>query len=117
MDKDEEFEAAWPLGDQHTTFVPVGTVVKVRGGERPVVVAGVMVVDGVSGRYWDYLGYPYPEGRQSGKDYFFDNGMITDLLQLGYVEGQAMGFQFWLASVSDEYAKKRAAQDKTQQGH
>ena len=36
-------------------WLPVGTVVTLAGGSRPVMIAGVMALDGKLGRYWDYI--------------------------------------------------------------
>lgn len=55
-------------------WLPVGTVVAVEGAARPVMVAGVMALDGRTGRYWDYIGVPYPEGR----------GAVEGVLAIGY---------------------------------
>lgn len=106
---DEELEGL----DAAFTYLPVGSVVMLVGGERPVVVAGVMACDGNTGKYWDYLAYPYPEGRQDAtQDHFFDMEMVEELLQLGFVEREAVGFQLWLAARTDEYRKVRERQGK-----
>lgn len=92
-----------PLG-----YLPVGSVVMLEGGEKPVVIAGVMVKDAVSGHAWDYMGYPYPEGRQdASKDYFFDGETIENVLQLGFLDRISIGFQVWLALNEEEYRDRR----------
>ncbi len=93
-------------------FLPVGTVVMLKEGERPVMIAGVMEQDGSTGRLWDYMGYPYPEGRQDAtKDHFFDRDMIASVLQFGFTDMQAVGFQVYLSGALGEYERLRKAQD------
>ena len=38
--------------------------------------------------------------------------MVEELLQLGFVEREAVGFQLWLAARTDEYRKVRERQGK-----
>ncbi|OFK22489.1 hypothetical protein HMPREF2826_01720 [Olsenella sp. HMSC062G07] len=91
-----------------TTYLPIGSVVELKGGERPLMVAAVMARDGNSGRLWDYMGYPYPEGRRDvASDYFFDGDMIESLLHLGYFNDETMAFQSFLAEQEGEYRRQR----------
>lgn len=94
-------------------FLPIGSVVELEGGEHPVMVAGVMVRDAISGKLWDYVGYPYPEGRGGDSmDHFFDNEMIANVLQMGFMDQQAIGFQVWLNMRNEEYREARAQQNQ-----
>lgn len=60
-------------------WLPVGTVVAIEGAARPVMIAGVMALDGKTGRYWDYIGVPYPEGRGAA---------VEGVLAIGYQDEQ-----------------------------
>ena len=107
---EEDLSAAQEERAVASTFLPVGTVLRLKDGERNVIVAGVMACDGSTGRYWDYVGWPYPDGRRDGTDYFFDRDMIQVVLQLGFVDITAMGFREYLDTLYDEYRKKRLQQ-------
>ena len=90
------------------TYLPVGSVVRIQGGEKPAVIAGVRVQDAVSGHAWDYMGYPYPEGRQdASKDFFFDADMVEDVLQLCFLDRTAIGFEVWLTLNNEQYHERR----------
>lgn len=68
-----------------TDWLPAGSVVRLRGGDRPVVVCGHMQREGASGTLWDYLAYPWPECRaDAGRDWFFDAADVDAVLFAGY---------------------------------
>lgn len=95
------------------SYLPIGSVVKLKDGERPVVVAGCMALDGVTCRLWDYMGYPWPEGRQDAtKDYFFDSDMIVEVLQIGFLDRAAIEHQRALAVASGLYQEAKTRQGK-----
>lgn len=90
-------------------WLPVGTVVAIEGAARPVMVAGVMALDGRTGRYWDYIGVPYPEGRGAADEgYFFDKDKVERLLQLGYLDDSGYAFQVFLEANTAPFEKMRA---------
>lgn len=90
------------------SWLPVGSVVTLNEGVRPIMVVASMVQDANTGRWWDYMGYPYPEGMASSEsDYFFDATMIREIHQLGFVDSDALLFQAFLRKKEDEYAAKR----------
>ena len=95
---------------QTSEWLPAGTVVMLEDGERPIMVAGFMIEDAVSGKYWDYVGYPYPEGaREANTDYFFDRSMVKHVLQVGFLNDTGLAFQDYLASTKESYEKMRRA--------
>ena len=90
-------------------WLPVGTVVTLEGGSRPVMIAGVMALDGRSGCYWDYIGVPYPEGRTAPDEgYFFDKRMIDRLHQLGYLDDKGTAFQMFLEANTAPFERMRS---------
>ncbi|MCI6274485.1 MAG: DUF4176 domain-containing protein [Coriobacteriaceae bacterium] len=104
MDQDEKAGTV-------VSFLPVGSVVRLKDGDRPIVVAGCMAVDGITGRYWDYMGYPWPEGRQdASKDYFFDSGMVAEVMQIGFLDRDALDYQVLLSAASERYRAARSRQ-------
>ena len=61
------------------SWLPIGSVVTLKDGVRPVMVVAVMAQDSKTGKWWDYMGYPYPEGMGDAEtDYFFDALMIFE---------------------------------------
>lgn len=74
-------------------WLPVGSVVKLKGGEKPIVIVGFLVRDAESGSCWDYMGYPYPEGRRDGEDLFFNKDQIDALAQVGFLNAEGCAHQ------------------------
>lgn len=90
------------------SWLPIGSVVTLQDGVRPVMVVGVMAQDSNTGKWWDYMGYPYPEGMGNAEtDYFFDASMIREIQQLGLVDADALLFQAFLRRNESEYFAKR----------
>lgn len=84
-------------------WLPVGTVVKLQDGERPVMISGFMAMDSNTGRLWDYMGYPFPEGYQTGEDFFFDKQMIVEIYQIGLLNSTGCAFQAYLEDRTLEF--------------
>lgn len=102
---------------QLTEWLPAGSVVMLEDGERPIMVAGFMIEDAVSGRYWDYVGYPYPEGcREADTDYFFDRSMIESVLLVGYLDTTGQAFRDYLASTEESFENMRKSTSKKEKG-
>lgn len=77
-------------------WLPIGSVVRLAGGEKPVMIAGFMVRDGETGSSWDYLGYPYPEGRRDGEDLFFNKEQVEAIAQVGFLDAEGCAYQAFL---------------------
>lgn len=89
-------------------WLPVGSVVGLEGGERPVMISGVMVTDGETSQLWDYLGYPYPEGRQQAGDLFFDKSQIIEIFHVGFMNSTACAFQAYVEDKTPEFEEDKA---------
>lgn len=75
-------------------WLPIGSVVTLVGGSRPVMIAGYMALDGSTGRYCDYIGVAYPEGRRNPREgYFFDRELIEEIHQVGLLDAEGCAFQ------------------------
>ena len=85
------------------TWLPVGSVVTLKDAEKPVMVAGFMV-RASNGDAWDYLGYPYPEGRRDGEDLFFNKDQVEFIAQLGFLNGEGVAHQTFLAMSREAIA-------------
>ena len=89
-------------------WLPVGSVVRLEEGERPIMVAGFMAQDGNTGRYWDYVGYPYPEGDQGKGEWSFDKDMVAEVRLIGYLDGMGCLFSEYLDDKTGEFEQIKA---------
>lgn len=66
-------------------YLPIGTVVILEGGNRPLMIYGRKQIQESSNLIWDYVACLYPEGN-IGEDYniFFQQEEIAEILHLGY---------------------------------
>lgn len=87
-------------------WLPVGSVVRVAGGEVPVVIAGCMVV--AAERAADYVGLPLPLGRVGDGLAWFDRADIEAVLLVGYEDARAQCFAGVLREVEPRFERLRA---------
>lgn len=85
------------------TWLPVGSVVTLKDAEKPVMVAGFMV-RASNGDAWDYLGYPYPEGRRNSQDLFFNRNQIAAVGQVGFLNAEGCAHQAFIATSAEAIA-------------
>ena len=80
-------------------LLPLGTVVKLKGAKKNLFVVGYGV-EGSDGSFYDYVGFPYPEGFINKEtNLLFNNEDISKVLYVGYkdkyftlVEKQVINF-------------------------
>lgn len=67
------------------TYYPIGTVVVLEGGNRPLMVYGRKQTQAGSNMEWDYVACLYPEGNL-GEEYnvFFQQEEISQVLYIGW---------------------------------
>ena len=66
------------------TFLPIGSVVLLKGAEKKVMVCGRLQVQPGDNKVYDYSGCMYPEGILDTKQmYLFDNEDIDKLYYVG----------------------------------
>lgn len=72
-----------------TKLVPIGTVVKLKEVDKLVMVFGYNQIQTSTGKQYDYIAVPYPEGNIS-PDYnvFFNRNMIDEIMYSGYVSAE-----------------------------
>lgn len=65
-------------------YFPIGTVVTLRGGNRPIMIYGRKQIQENSNLIWDYAACLYPEGNL-GDDYtvFFQNEEVKKVNYMG----------------------------------
>ena len=76
-------------------FLPIGTVVMLKGGTKRVMVTGFCSVDNnEKERMYDYTGCLYPEGIiNSNEICLFDNNQIDQVFFKGFVDPEEIKFK------------------------
>ena len=66
-------------------YLPIGSVVTLRGGSQPLMIYGRKQINTENNTEWDYIACMYPEG-SLGDEYtvFFDHEDIQNLLFKGF---------------------------------
>lgn len=74
-------------------YLPVGSVVKLEGLKKKVIVMGIMQRNADKpDKEYDYMGVPYPEGFMGdGSVLLFDHSIISDVLFEGYTTPERDG--------------------------
>lgn len=69
-------------------FLPIGTVVKLSGGKKRLMITGFGAIsESNKEKIWDYSGCMYPEGFLSSKQIFiFDHEQIEEICYMGLSE-------------------------------
>ena len=82
-------------------YLPLGSVVLLRGGKKRVMIFGRRLRDAESGRSWDYVACPFPEGSM-GDDYtyLFDQAQVERIFFLGLQDDEEMLYQDVLAEFT-----------------
>ena len=65
-------------------WLPIGSVVKVKGYKRSFMVLGRAVLNDSDSRYYDYCACLYPDGYMGGTLYFFNQDLIAQVESEGY---------------------------------
>ncbi len=66
-------------------YYPIGTVVTLAGGNRPLMIYGRKQTQQTTGLLWDYVACFYPEGNlDEDKTVFFQDEEIKSVLFTGY---------------------------------
>lgn len=75
-------------------YLPVGSVVLLKGGKKRVVIIGRGQRDKVKDKSWDYLACPYPEGFVGEEfAYLFDHEQIERVFFIGFQDGEELAFR------------------------
>jgi len=74
-------------------FFPIGTVVMLEGGEKRLMIYGLLPVNSDDEKTYDYIGCLYPEGFIDDEHcYLFNNEDIHNVEFLGYVDIEQQAF-------------------------
>lgn len=76
-------------------FLPIGTVVMLKGGTKRLMITGFCAVTSEKqGKVFDYIGCLYPEGIiSSNQTALFDHTQIDQIYALGYIDQEEKDFK------------------------
>ena len=92
-------------------YLPIGTVVLLKGATKRLMIAGYCAVDQEKkDEMWDYSGCMYPEGfLSSTQSFLFDHSQIAKIYSLGFKDNEEEEFQQKL----NEYIATKGSDEST----
>lgn len=102
------------MNDKYGRFLPVGTVVLLKGAKKRLMITGFCSFDeGKRDKAYDYTGCLYPEGIISSKQMaLFNHDQIEKIFHLGLQDEEEKVFKQRLAVELNELIRKQ--QEKVQ---
>lgn len=83
-------------------FLPVGSVVLLKGGNKKVVITGRVVAPNTTNEVFDYSGCPFPEGLTSlERFYCFNRDQIDRVFFIGFQDPEELQMQEYLSQLGD----------------
>ena len=74
-------------------FLPIGTVVILKGASKKIMVTGFMPLDSKNNEQYDYLACPFPEGYISSNEYLlFNHSQIDKIFYMGFENEESTDF-------------------------
>ncbi|WRP06343.1 DUF4176 domain-containing protein [Rossellomorea aquimaris] len=74
------------MSNSTPTLLPIGTVVKLKKVEKPVMIYGRHQIQKKTNNIFDYIAVPYPEGNLTDEfNVFFNRELIEDVMHPGLV--------------------------------
>lgn len=74
-------------------LLPIGSVVRLNGGKKKVMIYGIKQQDERTGKEYDYLAVVYPEGALGKEGHFlFNQSDIDEVLFIGMNDGERQVF-------------------------
>lgn len=75
-------------------YLPIGTVVLLKGGTKKVMINGFCAVtEAKKDKIFDYRGCPFPEGvLESSGVALFDHDQIQEIVNMGYKNDESINF-------------------------
>ena len=83
-------------GIMEENFLPIGSVVKLKGGQKRLMITGFLQVEQEENKknVWDYCGCLYPEGMiTSENNYVFNHSQIEDIYFTGLIDEEEEEFK------------------------
>ncbi|MFD6440795.1 DUF4176 domain-containing protein [Peribacillus sp. NPDC060186] len=83
-------------------LLPIGTVVKLEKVEKAVMIYGYNQIQVSTGKKYDYIAVPYPEGNLSEEyNVFFNREVIENVLYSGYITEEEKKYREGIDSKID----------------
>lgn len=74
-------------------YLPLGSVVLLKGGNKKIMIYGRKQKAVDTGKEWDYIACPYPEGNiNENYMYLFNNEQVAKVYFLGYQDEDELEF-------------------------
>ena len=103
-------------------WLPIGSVVKVKGYKRSFMVLGRAVLNDSDSRYYDYCACLYPDGYMGGTLYFFNQDLIAKVESEGYEDAYEKLYReenldgLDVEALTDESQSEAAKAEETESG-
>ena len=103
---------------QREKFLPIGTVVLLKGGKKRAMITGFCsVAQEKPDKIYDYSGCVYPEGYLSSNQVcLFDHDQIDKVFFVGYSDEEETIFKEKLNRIVDTLEKERAENSDSESG-
>lgn len=86
--------------DKH--FLPVGSVVLLKGGNKKVTIIGRVVAPSTTNEIFDYSGCPFPEGITSLEQFYcFNHDQIERVFFIGFQDPEELQMQERLSQLGE----------------
>lgn len=94
------------MNNNYEKFLPIGSVVLLKGGTKKAMVTGFCsVASEDKTKIYDYTGCIYPEGYLDFDQVcLFDHDQIEKVYHLGYIDEDEKSFKEELKAVAEEYS-------------
>lgn len=87
------------------TLLPIGSVVRLKGAEKRLMIFGVRQTNEQTNQEYDYIGVLYPEGNMGEEMRFlFDHSDIDQIVFQGYSDEERVQF---LDKLQEYFAQKQ----------
>lgn len=74
-------------------LMPIGSIVRIKGGERRVMVCGRVVSNSLDNEIYDYTACIYPQGITSPEMYFFNRDAIDEVFFIGFQDSEEFEYR------------------------
>ena len=78
----------------YKNMLPIGSVIRIEGATRKLMVVGRIATTEEKDVIYDYVGVPYPEGiADTDQLFFFNRDQVEELLFIGFQDPEALEYQ------------------------
>lgn len=76
-----------------TNYLPIGSIVRLQGGKKRIMIYGRKQIQKETQKEWDYIGCLYPEGNiNESYTYLFNHNHIEKVYFLGFQDEEEFAF-------------------------